>query len=115
MQADSTLSRRQLAERLALCGLLAVAAAPRLWVLTAGVPHAAGIDEPQVVDRALRILRTGEWNTHLFDYPTLVIYVQAGVFIVRFLWGALGGEWASLDAYSIVAVYGAGRFVAAAI
>src|SRR3954447_17579864 len=115
MQGDSTLSRRQLAERLALCGLLAVAAAARLWFLTAGVPHAAGIDEPQVVDRALRILHTGEWNPHLFDYPTLVIYLQAAVAIVRFLWGALNGEWASLDAFSIGAVFAAGRFVTAMI
>jgi len=115
MQPDTTLSRRQLAERAALCGILAVAAAARLWFLTAGVPHSVGIDEPQVVDRAMRILRTGEWNTHLFDYPTLVIYLQAAVAIVRFLWGALSGEWASLDAYSIAAVYGAGRFVAAMI
>ena len=26
-----------------------------------------------------RILRTGDWNPHIFDYPTLVIYVQAMV------------------------------------
>ena len=114
-QPDTTLSRRQLLERLALCGILAVAAAARLWFLTAGVPHAVGIDEPQVVDRALRILHTGEWNPHVFDYPTLVIYLQAGVAIVRFLWGALSGEWASLDGFSIAAVYAAGRLVAAAI
>ena len=115
MQPDTSLSRRQLAERAALCGILAAAAAARLWFLTAGVPHAVGIDEPQVVDRALRILRTGEWNPHVFDYPTLVIYLQAGVAIARFLWGALNGEWASLDAYSIAAVYGTGRTVAALI
>lgn len=104
---------RRFAEGLTLFAILAVAAAARLWFLTAGVPHAVGIDEPQVVDRALRILHTGEWNTHLFDYPTLVIYLQAGVAILRFLWGALNGEWASLDAFSIAAVYGAGRFVTA--
>jgi 4-amino-4-deoxy-L-arabinose transferase-like glycosyltransferase len=100
---------------IAIAAILAVAAAARLWFLGAGVPHAVGIDEPQVVDRALRILRTGDWNPHVFDYPTLVIYVHAAVAIVRFLWGALSGEWASLDAYSIAAVYGAGRFVAASI
>src|SRR3954447_5135534 len=101
--------------RIALLLILVAAAAARLWHLTAGVPHAVGIDEPQVIDRALRILHTGDWNTHLFDCPTLVIYLQAGVAIVRFLWGALNGEWASLNAYSIAAVYGAGRFVTAAI
>jgi len=78
MPADSSPSRRQLVEWLTLCGILAAAAAARLWFLTAGVPHAVGIDEPQVVDRALRILRTGDWNPHLFDYPTLVIYLNGG-------------------------------------
>jgi 4-amino-4-deoxy-L-arabinose transferase-like glycosyltransferase len=102
--------------RAALVALvLAVAAAARLWFLNAGVPYAVGIDEPQIVGRALRILHTGDWNPHIFDYPTLVIYLHAIVAILRFLWGALNGEWASLDAFSITAVYGAGRFVAAMI
>jgi len=95
--------------------ILAVALAVRLWNRDAGVPYAVGIDEPQVVDRAIRILHTGDWNTHLFDYPTLVIYLHAVVSIVRFLWGALGGEWASLDGFTVTAIYGAGRFTAAVI
>ena len=102
-------------EWIVLAAILALAAAARLWFTTAGVPHAVGIDEPQVVDRALRILHTGDWNLHLFDYPSLVIYLHAGVAILRFLWGALNGEWASLDAYSIAAVYGACRVVTAVI
>src|SRR6185295_9345950 len=76
---------------------------------------AVGIDEPQVVNRSLRILQTGDWNPHVFDYPTLVIYFHAAVAILRFLWGALDGQWASLDAYRIEAVYAAGRFMAACI
>lgn len=112
----STRSRTAQLGRLVLPALiLAVAAAARLWYLDAGIPHAVGIDEPQIVDRALRILRTGDWNPHVFDYPTLVIYLHAMVAIARFLWGALQGEWASLDAYTIAAVYSAGRVVAAAI
>lgn len=95
--------------------ILTVAAAARLWFLGAGIPHAVGIDEPQVVGRVLRILRTGDWNTHIFDYPTLVIYLHAMVAILRFMWGALKGEWGSLDGFSIAAVYMTGRFVAATI
>jgi len=95
--------------------ILAVALAARCWYLTAGVPYAVGIDEPQVVNRSLRILQTGDWNPHVFDYPTLVIYFHAAVAILRFLWGALDGQWASLDAYRIEAVYAAGRFMAACI
>src|SRR5688572_32749989 len=105
MLADSRPASRRLAEYSVLALILAAAAAARLWFLDAGIPHAVGIDEPQVVDRALRILRTGDWNPHIFDYPTLVIYVHALVDILRFLWGALNGEWGSLDAFPIAAVY----------
>jgi len=115
MTADSRIASRRVAELSLLALILAVAAAARLWYLGAGAPHAVGIDEPQVVDRALRILREGDWNPHIFDYPTLVIYFQAMVAILRFMWGALQGEWASLDAFSITAVYTAGRFMAALI
>ena len=101
--------------RIALVLILAAAAAARLWFLTAGVPHAVGIDEPQVVDRAIRILRTGDWNPHIFDYPTLVIYVNALLAIARFLWGALQGEWRSLDGFTIEAIYSTMRFAAALI
>jgi 4-amino-4-deoxy-L-arabinose transferase-like glycosyltransferase len=101
--------------RTLLLVVLGVAAVARFWHLTAGVPHAVGIDEPQVIDRAIRILKTGDWNTHVFDYPSLVIYFHAAVAIVRFLWGALNGEWASLDGFSIVAIYQTGRSAAALV
>jgi 4-amino-4-deoxy-L-arabinose transferase-like glycosyltransferase len=101
--------------RTLLLVVLGVAVAARFWHLTAGVPHAVGIDEPQVIDRAIRILRTGDWNTHVFDYPSLVIYFHAAVAIVRFLWGALNAEWASLDGFTIVAIYKTGRSVAALV
>jgi 4-amino-4-deoxy-L-arabinose transferase-like glycosyltransferase len=102
-------------QRLVLVAVLAVAAAARLWYLDAGIPHAVGIDEPQVIGRSLAILRTGDWNPHLFDYPTLVIYLHAVVAIGRFLLGAVRGEWSSLDAFSVDAIYGTGRLVAALI
>lgn len=95
--------------------ILAVAAAARLWFLDAGIPHAVGIDEPQVMGRAVAILRTGDWNPHVFDYPTLVIYLHAAVAIGRFLLGAVRGEWNSLDAFSVDAIFGTGRLVAALI
>ena len=101
--------------RVAFVVVLAVAAAARLWYLDAGVPHAVGIDEPQVIGRAVTILRTGDWNPHIFDYPTLVIYLHAVVAIVRFLLGAVQGEWNSLDAFRMDAVFATGRLVAALI
>lgn len=115
MSADRPVTFRRAAELSVLVIVLAVAAAARLWFGDAGIPHAVGIDEPQVVGRALRILQTGDWGPHIFDYPTLVIYAHALVAIVRFLWGALQGEWASLEGYSIAAVYSTGRVVAALV
>jgi 4-amino-4-deoxy-L-arabinose transferase-like glycosyltransferase len=115
MNSDRQASSTRVGAAAALVVILAAAAAARLWYMTSGVPHAVGIDEPQVIDRAIRILRTGDWNPHIFDYPTLVIYFHAIVAIVRFLWGALNGEWASLDGFTVTAIYTAGRFAAAMI
>ena len=102
-------------ERWLLLGVMAAAVAIRVWFLSDGVPHAPGIDEPAIVDRALRILQTGDWNTHAFDYPTLVIYLHTLVAIARYLLGALQGEWASLAGMDIGSVYLSGRLVAALI
>ena len=102
-------------ERWILVGILLGAAMLRAWYVSAGVPFAVGIDEPVVVDRALRILQTGSWNPHGFDYPSLVIYVQAWVTTACFLGGALLGRWTSLPELDIDAVYLTGRIVAALI
>ena len=100
-------------ERTAIFAILGLALVARIWALTSGVPYAVGIDEPAIVDRALRILQTGNWNTQPYDYPSLVIYVHALVAIGRFLVGATRGEWASLAAYDVAAVYAILRLVTA--
>ena len=76
-------------ERLIGLGILMCALGLRLRYLSAGVPYGVGIDEPAIVDRALGILQTGNWHPRGFDYPSLVVYLQACVSIVRFLGGAL--------------------------
>ena len=111
----SALPRERALHILALGAILLAALVARMWNLAAGVPHAVGIDEPQVVGRALRILATGDWNTHLFDYPPLVIYVYAWVAIACYLWGAMSGAWYSLGTLDIGSVYLWGRTVAALI
>jgi len=83
--------------------------------VTAGVPHAVGIDEPAVIDRALRILTAGDWNPHVFDYPTLVIYLHALLAIAVFLGGAVGGAWTTLETLDITTIYTAARLFTAAI
>jgi 4-amino-4-deoxy-L-arabinose transferase-like glycosyltransferase len=102
-------------DRWILLAILAGAAGLRLWYLSAGVPHALEIDEPAIIDRALRILETGNWNPRGFLYPTLVIYLQVWVAAARFLWGTTQSEWRSLQDFDIAAVYNAARFVTALI
>jgi 4-amino-4-deoxy-L-arabinose transferase-like glycosyltransferase len=105
----------QAIERIVLAVIVAAAFGVRIWSLGSGVPHAVGIDEPAIVDRALRILNTGDWNPHVFDYPTLVIYLHAVIAMFRFIIGASRGEWGSLAAFDVTQVYLTGRFVSAAI
>ncbi len=103
------------AVRVAIGLILFAALALRMWHLRAGVPFAVGVDEPHIVNRALAILRTGDWNTHAFDYPTLVIYINAVAAIPWFLWGATRGHWSSLATIDIGALYAFERCVAALI
>ncbi len=83
----------------ALACVFAAGAALRFWNLTAGFPTRIGVDEPVIAERALHILKTGDFNPQFFDYPGLYIYVQAFVGCVRFLAGALDGAWRSLDEF----------------
>ena len=39
------------------------------------------------MERAVRMIKTGDLNPHFFDYPSFYIYVQACVAAVRFLVG----------------------------
>jgi 4-amino-4-deoxy-L-arabinose transferase-like glycosyltransferase len=112
---DRAVTSRVPARRIVLGLILLGALAVRLSSLSAGVPYALGIDEPAVGERALRIIRTGDWNPHIFDYPTLVIYLHAVVALVRFMVGASRGEWASLADFRIADFYLAGRFVSACL
>lgn len=98
-----------------LAGILAAGFTLRAASPASGLPHSVGIDEPAIVDRALRILATGDWNPHVFDYPTLVIYFHAAIALLRFVVGASRGEWASLAEFDITTVYVTGRVVTAAI
>ena len=81
---------------LSAAAVVAVGAGLRFYALGAGVPYAIGVDEPQIVDRAVGMMRSGSYNPHFFDYPTLYIYVQLAVAVLRFMVGAMSGRWDSL-------------------
>jgi 4-amino-4-deoxy-L-arabinose transferase-like glycosyltransferase len=101
--------------RVALAIVLIAAAVLRFWALDRGIPYAVQIDEPEIVERAFNMMRSGSLNPQgFFDYPALPIYVQLVVSVIRFVAGAIGGEWSSLAQVSGGDFYLWGRAVTAA-
>ena len=88
-----------------LPAIIAAAGLLRFWSLGYGIGATLGVDEPEIVGRAVHIIKTGDFNPHFFDYPSLYIYVQALVAIPRFIWGAIDGEWGTLAAAPSSAFY----------
>lgn len=99
--------------RTALLVILAAAAALRFWRLGAGVPFGVGVDEPEIMLRVVLMMKTGDFNPHFFDYPTLYIYTQLMVAVVRFIVGAAAGQWASLADVTAGEFYMWGRAITA--
>jgi 4-amino-4-deoxy-L-arabinose transferase-like glycosyltransferase len=93
--------------------ILAVAAMLRFVGIGTGIPFNIGVDEPEIMDRAVRMMQTGDFNPHFFDYPGLYFYVQLVVACLRFLAGATAGEWTSLDQVTTADFYLWGRAVTA--
>lgn len=98
-----------------LAVILATAAFLRFWTLGAGIPYGIGVDEPEIMNRSVAMMKTGDFNPHFFHYPGLYLYVQLAVAVVRFLLGATGGEWHSLREVNPADFYLWGRAVTAAL
>ncbi len=59
------------------------------------------------------MIKTGDFNPHFFDYPTLYMYVQAVVAALRFMFGAMRGLWSGLAQTPTEEFYVWGRAVTA--
>ena len=101
--------------RLALTTVLIAAAVLRFWALGRGIPYAVQLDEPEIVERAFNMMRSGSLHPHFFDYPGLSIYLQLAVSIARFLAGAISGEWSALGQATGGSFYLWGRAIIAAL
>ena len=95
--------------RTAAVSIVVAAAALRLWNIGAGIPYAVGPDEPQVMNRVAHMMKTGDFNPHFFDWPTLTFYMNLVVSCLTFLAGAMRGAWSHLDQISAAELYLAGR------
>jgi 4-amino-4-deoxy-L-arabinose transferase-like glycosyltransferase len=92
---------------------LAAAALLRFWGLATGLPANPGVDEPEVMVRAVNIIKTGDFNPHFFDYPGLYIYLEAVIAAVRFVFGAMQGQWSALSQAQVTDFYLWGRALTA--
>ena len=73
MSSPAFISRRG---HLVLLTLIVVLGAVlRFTALGQGIPFAIGVDEPEIVERAVRMMKTGDFDPHLFDYPGPYIYI----------------------------------------
>ena len=67
--------------------IVVVAGALRLWNIGAGIPHNVGADEPQIMQRVVHMMKTGDLNPHFFDWPSLTFYLNLVVSCLAFLAG----------------------------
>jgi 4-amino-4-deoxy-L-arabinose transferase-like glycosyltransferase len=75
--------------------ILLLALGVRLHGLGFGLPYTVHPDEPNVVDRAVITIKTGDWNPHWFIYPSGYHYLQVGVLMTHLLWGSARGLYDS--------------------
>ena len=66
--------------------ILLVAFALRALRCAEGLPYLHQWDEPQTASTALRILKTGDFNPHFFNYGSLLAYLNVGVDAAHYLY-----------------------------
>jgi 4-amino-4-deoxy-L-arabinose transferase-like glycosyltransferase len=106
-------SARNNAVPLAIAVIFLVALALRAWGIRFGLPNLYHPDEWAVFDRALAMMRTGDFNPHDFIYPTVYMYMQLAWLVVSFFYGVSKGLYTSVSDVNVVDLYLWGRFLTA--
>lgn len=65
--------------------ILAAALGLRMLWSHNGLPYLHHWDEPRIANKALRMVQTGDFNPHFFNYGSLLIYLNAGVDVLHYL------------------------------
>lgn len=70
----------------------------RVWRLDFGqeLPYQAHTDEHTQYNPAITMLKTGDWNPHFFNYPSLTLYLDAIVLYAGFIVGKFLGVYESI-------------------
>ena len=88
----------------------------RVWGSGYGLPAYTRYhpDEHALVERAAKILWTGDWNLERFNYPPAYAYVQATGYALYFLYGVTQDLWQHLPEFVLPNYYQVGRLLTAA-
>ena len=81
--------------------LAAVALALRLWGIRFDLPNSYHPDEYVYVEIALKVLKSGDYNPHFFQYPSLFFYFLAAAYIPYFLWSASRGLLSTVNGLAL--------------
>ena len=102
-------------DSLALCLVLLVSLALRLWGSDFGLPAYTRYhpDEHALVERAAQILWTGDWNLHRFNYPPFYAYLNTIADSLYFLYGVTQNLWEYLPTFVVPNYYQVGRWLTA--
>ena len=85
--------------------ILGLALLVRVWGIGFGLPHTwARPDESRLIGLAMR-LGTGDLNPHIFNYPSLLVYVLFGLYALYYASGRLSGRFNGIGDF--VRAYGA--------
>ncbi|HEY3107519.1 MAG TPA: glycosyltransferase family 39 protein, partial [Chloroflexota bacterium] len=66
-----------------LAVVILAALALRLWGVNYGLPYAYHPDEPFMMGVAWKMYRSGDLNPHVWDYPTMQMYVLLALVAIR--------------------------------
>jgi 4-amino-4-deoxy-L-arabinose transferase-like glycosyltransferase len=97
---------------LLLGGSALLALAVRLWRVPAAMP-APGSDEAHFVEAALGIIRSGKYIPASLRYPSLLVYLELGTAVLRFVTGASANLWTWPTQLAPENLYGWGRALVA--
>lgn len=81
--------------------LAAISAGLRLWGIGFDLPLLYHRDEAKYVTIPLRILKTGDYHPHFFNYPSLFFYLLSLAYVAYFLLMAARGNLGNLDSLTL--------------
>jgi 4-amino-4-deoxy-L-arabinose transferase-like glycosyltransferase len=76
--------------------IIIVAACIRFLGINFGLPYEHYWDEPQTMSTAINMMKTGDYNPHFFNYPSLYIYLELINSILCYLYAVSKGILISL-------------------